>query len=390
MKLQKTKERNIYFYFLSNGKKRFMYRYRYYDNSGKRREVKRSGFESEKKALRSLIELQADLLDGNMQRIQSADITVSEWVNSWYDSKERNWKPTTKSVNKNAISHISRLIGHKKLTTLTATEYEKDFINALFNEGLQNGGVKTIHEVFKTSINAAVDDEILTRNRFSKIKLADVRKVSTNFYTPTELILFLSEIKKAELLTPYALFFTLAYTGMRKGEACSLRWSDFNSKQNTLTIKNTRDQHGVRSPKTLNSYRVIEIDPELTQVLIEYRLYLKKLFLSIGETQSSDDYIFISEHTMQPISSAYPNYQMNKLYAKLEAKNISLKVITPHGLRHTHATALINMLVPPPDIANRLGNTVEMIHRVYSHFLDKEKDKTVSAFSEILKNAKST
>src|SRR5699024_1048924 len=159
----------------------------------------------------------------------------------------------------------SRLIGHKKLTTLTATEYEKDFINALFNEGLQNGGVKTIHEVFKASINAAVDDEILTRNRFSKIKLADVRKVSTNFYTPTELILFLSEIKKAELLTPYALFFTLAYTGMRKGEACSLRWSDFNSKQNTLTIKNTRDQHGVRSPKTLNSYRVIEIDPELTQ-----------------------------------------------------------------------------------------------------------------------------
>src|SRR5699024_2867184 len=114
MKLQNTKKRNIYFYFLSNGKKRFMYRYRYYDNSGKRREVKRSGLESEKKALRSLIELQADLLDGNMQRIQSADITVSEWVNSWYDSKERNWKPTTKSVNKNAISHISRLIGHKK------------------------------------------------------------------------------------------------------------------------------------------------------------------------------------------------------------------------------------------------------------------------------------
>ena len=53
-----------------------------------------------------------------------------------------------------------------------------------------------------------------------------------------------------------------------------------------------------------------------------------------------------------------------------------------HGLRHTHATILIDQLIPPPDIADRLGNTIEMIYRVYAHSFKKTNNKTVRAFSE--------
>ncbi|WP_280528658.1 tyrosine-type recombinase/integrase [Bacillus sp. J14TS2] len=51
-------------------------------------------------------------------------------------------------------------------------------------------------------------------------------------------------------------------------------------------------------------------------------------------------------------------------------KNIvDIPIITPHGLRHTHATILISKKVPVNEIADRLGNTPQMIHDVYGHTL---------------------
>lgn len=48
MKLQKTKENEVYYYYLKNGDKRFMFRHKYVDNLGKRREKKKSGFKHKK------------------------------------------------------------------------------------------------------------------------------------------------------------------------------------------------------------------------------------------------------------------------------------------------------------------------------------------------------
>jgi len=65
-----------------------------------------------------------------------------------------------------------------------------------------------------------------------------------------------------------------------------------------------------------------------------------------------------------------------------------MKEIISYGLRHTHATILIDMLVPPTDIANRLGNSLEMVYNVYAHSFEKAENKTVSAFSNGLTGAK--
>ncbi|PXW88838.1 hypothetical protein DFR56_103344 [Pseudogracilibacillus auburnensis] len=43
-------------------------------------------------------------------------------------------------------------------------------------------------------------------------------------------------------------------------------------------------------------------------------------------------------------------------------------------------------LIPPTDIADRLGGSLEMIYRVYAHSVEKVNgDKTVTAFSNRLK-----
>lgn len=58
--------------------------------------------------------------------------------------------------------------------------------------------------------------------------------------------------------------------------------------------------------------------------------------------------------------------------------------MTLHGLRHTHATILLNSGIIVKVIAERLGNTVEMIYTIYGHVLKELEEKAVDLFAEIL------
>src|SRR5690625_6509720 len=80
MKLHKTKEKEIYYYYLKNGEKRYMYRHLYYDLLGKRRERKRSGFKSLKEAQRELLKLKAAMLDNNHLQVDKNEMSLSQWI----------------------------------------------------------------------------------------------------------------------------------------------------------------------------------------------------------------------------------------------------------------------------------------------------------------------
>ena len=61
-------------------------------------------------------------------------------------------------------------------------------------------------------------------------------------------------------------------------------------------------------------------------------------------------------------------------------KVAGIKRITPHGLRHTHATILINQKVSVATVAKRLGNTAEEIHKTYGHSDDEADRQAVDVF----------
>lgn len=61
-----------------DGKKKFAYRYQYYDRQGVRREKTKQGFDSIEKAKRALIELKATILDGNVSFVENDNLTVNQ------------------------------------------------------------------------------------------------------------------------------------------------------------------------------------------------------------------------------------------------------------------------------------------------------------------------
>ena len=90
--------------------------------------------------------------------------------------------------------------------------------------------------------------------------------------------------------------------------------------------------------------------------------------LSYGKKLNENDemYVFISEYTAEPVLAGQSKRIVDRI-----TKRTSLSKITVHGLRHTHCTVLLNRGVNVKVIAERLGNTADMVYKVYGHVLKR-------------------
>lgn len=373
-------EPEVFWYENAKSVKLWGYRHRYYDSLGKRREKSEQGLRSENIAIRQLLQVKTDLVNGNVKKIDNSNLTVSEWLDIWYAAYNGDWEITSRIQRRDAIENqMKPLIGKYKLASLARTEYRRDYINELLKT-FSPGSVILLHQLFRTAVNAAVEDEIIPRNRFNSIKIPNDNKVGAeNFLEIEELKLFLKGMKEYENITNYTAALLLAYTGLRKGELQGLTWNDIDMDEKTLTVDCTRDIYGKRTPKTKHSYRTILIDDFIIRQFQLYKIWCKKLKFSFGEGLKDNDFIFLSYQTSNPIGDNTLNASFQRVIKKVGMKNI-----TPHGLRHTHATILIGQKIPLKTIANRLGNTPEMILNVYGHSFKELEEESVVAFGNAL------
>ncbi|WP_347723197.1 site-specific integrase [Lysinibacillus capsici] len=174
------------------------------------------------------------------------------------------------------------------------------------------------------------------------------------------------------------------YTGMRKGEICGLHWKNIDFKNNIITIERTRDDIGTRTPKTKNSYRRILVDDLVIDQLKKYQVWCKQILLKHGK--QLDDQLFVFINTF---NNLLHGAAINKMFRDTILKagilnNDGEPKITFHGLRHTHATILLNSGQNVKAIAQRLGNTPAMIYEIYGHVMKELEEQSVEVFSRSL------
>jgi len=101
--------------------------------------------------------------------------------------------------------------------------------------------------------------------------------------------------------------------------------------------------------------------------------------LSFGYKITDDSYVFISHQTGKPSTDNTILYALRRLLNKN-----GLPPVTIHGLSHTHCTILLNEGSNVKVIAERLGNTPQMIFEIYGHVLEELETESVSLFSQSL------
>lgn len=165
--------------------------------------------------------------------------------------------------------------------------------------------------------------------------------------------------KGKEDKTEEILYLNLLFkTGMRNGEARGLQWEDINFNEGTVFIRKSVYSlvHGnfiINKPKTKQSTRIIHLPKSLLEDL--------KIYREITEYKEKEDFIFCREKGIPRTSS------FNKSTLKRACKALEIK-ISHHGLRHSHATFLIQNDIPVHLVQYRLGHSdVKTTIKIYTH-----------------------
>lgn len=198
-----------------------------------------------------------------------------------------------------------------------------------------------------------------------------IRDSETNFWTYDEFKKFISVVDDRFY---YTLFNFLYFTGLRYGEMNALCWNDINLKNKTLRINKTltlkveEQIYLITAPKTKNSVRIIDIDDDLLNLLKEHKDREQNIYNFNDDMFVFGNVKYIPATTFKRVLEKYINISQ-------------VKRITPHGFRHSHVSFLIYIGCDSKDVAERIGDTVQMVEKTYYHMFPDKKSSTVKAIN---------
>ena len=354
--------------------------------TGKERRTTRRGFKTMKEAKQAERNLLFDVEENGLPSNQSdgfQDPTFEELAQLWLENYKTTVKPSTfenvkSKVEKMTEEHFKEL----KLKKITVAYCQKVVIELSKTYVLYNHYLSVINRISKY----AVLMDILDSNPFDKVIKPKSRQTQRkgNFLTKEELKEFLKLAKTATLSYFFPLVHLMSYTGLRQGEALALKWSDIDFENKKITVNKTaariKEKQTLQTPKTKNSKRVISIDPTTLSILKSWKKDQIKIYFKNGKHFEGDDnFIFTNQRAeWVHIHNFIP-------YFKRFVTDHKLKPITPHGLRHTHASLLFSAGVEPKNISDRLGHsTVQITLDLYTHITEEQRTDTVEKLLEYM------
>ncbi|MGE7624391.1 hypothetical protein ACQKMD_15460 [Viridibacillus sp. NPDC096237] len=117
----------------------------------------------------------------------------------------------------------------------------------------------------------------------------------------------------------------------------------------------------------------------MLEMLKKYKLTAKKTHLRFGHKFNKESYFLFLL-----ISESLSIHQLLGKHLELQA-TLGFKV-KAHTLRHTYASLLISSGVDVVTVVSRLGDTEEMVFKVYAHAVDENKNQTIEVFKNMLEN----
>ena len=346
--------------------------------------VRKQGIKTKKEAI--LLEARLKLEhEQNVLTAKSNKYTFKQIYDLFLVEHKNTVKPGTYATTvRYAKLHILPKIANKRIDTFTVLDCQK-LVNQwaeYFNSAKYPKGIT--QQVF----DYAIKMNIMFDNPMRKVKLPK-RKSTVNevnkFYSTEELKHFFDCVKDYGNMKYLAFFRLLAFTGMRKGEALALNWSDidFNKKEVHITKGVVLDENEIpiiSTTKTKKSVRTVSLDDASLAILKKWKIEQAKELMSIGINSLNKHQLLFTYDDNKLYRPSYSNCWLEQII-----KKYNLKKITMHGFRHSHCSLLFEMKTPIQVVQERLGHSnIKTTMDIYTHVTEKQRDEVADNFANYL------
>lgn len=341
---------------------------RWRDDSGRPRRTEISA-KTKSEAKRKLRDFQLNLSQGQVP--VDSRMTVQQWSETWIESTLRasSRRPSTKSTYETLIRrHIQPVLGHLTLRDLSVRHVERWLMD--LQRSRSNSTARQVHNVLCMMLDTAVKHQMIRRNPAKVVPRPSPSRSEAVAFTVDEI----RSLVDASTGDRLATFLTLLiYTGMRRGEALALRWSDVRLKGEVPFVHvggtlSRIDGRLVRTePKTEAGRRAVPLVEPVVKALASARALQARDKLRLGEAWSGSDWVFTTEEG-KPVD---PRNALRWFYGVRDRAGIGKGSL--HSLRHSAASTLLEAGIPMPEIRDVLGHssiavTVDLYgHLSYQH-----------------------
>ncbi|PGR96906.1 site-specific integrase [Priestia megaterium] len=369
--------------------------------TGKRKQKKKSGFRTKKEAEVAVAILKNEINQGLY--VKESDITFEDFANEWLSLYEGTGsvKESTVRIRSHEIKRLLDYFAKLKLKDISRRQYQSA-LNDLKKRGYAQNTIGGAHRTGRMIFKKAVELEILKKDPTeythvpkNQMTIEDLegRKGLPNYLEKEELKHFLNISNKLGLTQDYPLFLLMAYTGIRAGELCALKWRDIDFEGQTISISktyynptNNRKEYKLLPPKTPTAVRIIDIDETVIHELSKHKLVQKQTMMKHRDIYHEEDFVFASIDEDLPGYPLYIKKIENRMRRLLKIAELNAK-LTPHSLRHTHTSLLAQAGVSLPQIMERLGHKDEdTTKNVYLHVTKEMKKEASQKFKELMEN----
>lgn len=339
-------------------------------NNGDRKRVVRRGFRTRPEAIKAEAEIIFNAAIENPDNPLFENVLV-EYMD-WYEKRRKS--STVYNLKGTIRRYIEPFFGNKHIQDIKKRDIMR-FHDSLLDK-LSVSTAKSVHKNLSAVFNYAIQMEYLNINVAREVGNIDAKEErNINYWTLEEFKEFLKVVNDERY---HALYMLLFYSGARIGEVSALTWNDINFENNLMDINKRYYMTEIDTPKNESSIRKIKLPNHTMNLLRQLKLRL--------EHKKESYFVFGSFHKPPSQTAISRNFSKYLDLCKDKKGKRTVKAITIHDFRHSHASYLINKGYDIQIISKRLGhNKISTTYDIYAHLYPNKEDEAVNDMEDDFK-----